>query len=59
MSDRGAKKLFFGLGAEKLWDAAALPKMPELRRLLEEGVPPDEYRSFVPRSRHPTAAPPL
>ena len=47
--------------AEQLFDAAAYGKMPELRRLLEEGVPPDEFRSSgygVPRSRHPAAIPP-
>ncbi len=44
--------------AKQLIDAAQRGEMPELRRLLEEGVPPDEYR-VVPRSRHPAAFPPL
>ena len=44
--------------AWQLYEAAAYGKMPELRRLLEEGVPPDEYRDAVPRSRHPAAFPP-
>ena len=44
--------------ARQLYDAALFGQMPELRRLLEEGVPPDEYRTGVPRSRHPAAFPP-
>ena len=50
MSDRGGQ----------LYGAAAGGKMPELRRLLEEGVPPDEYSNpFVTRSRRAVAFPPL
>ena len=43
----------------QLYIAARLGQMPELRRRLEEGVPPDEYRDRVPRSRRPVASPPL
>ena len=45
--------------AEQLHRAAMRGEMPKLRRLLEEGVPPDEYRNDVPRSRPPAASPPL
>ena len=48
MSDRG----------KQLWFAVVYGRMPELRRLLEEGVRPDEFRNHVPRSRHPAAFPP-
>ena len=44
---------------EQLYGAAEKGEMPELRRLLEEGVPPDEFRDEVPRSRPPAAFPPL
>ena len=47
MSDRG----------EQLYHAAQFGKMPELRRLLEEGVRPDEFRDAVPRSRRPRRLP--
>ena len=60
MGERNEMSLAQQCPGYQLYFAVANGKMPELRRLLEEGVPPDEFRAkWVPRSRHPAAFPPL